>query len=250
MPEEPQQQMSEEQVKELQEKIKNMSPEELKEFQKKQCIFCHIVSGKVQGKRIFEDDKTLAILDINPANPGHILVLPKEHYSIMPQIPEDELQHFFMVVKSLSNACLKALDVRGANIVVANGVAAGQKANHFMAHIIPRKEGDGINFSLPQNEIPEDQLNDIAAKLGKRVSEALGKNFEDLVKEKQTNAPQKIVEAKFKEEPKKVVEAKPEEEPKLAPKEEEPKPEKAPEKKQEPKDDVDLDDIAGLLGGK
>jgi len=237
MPE--QQQMSEEQIKELQEKIKNMSPEELKEFQKKQCIFCHIVSGKVQGKRIFEDNKTLAILDINPANPGHVLVLPKEHYSIMPQIPEEELQHFFMVVKALSNACLKALDVRGTNIIVANGVAAGQKANHFMAHIIPRKQGDSIEFNLPQNEISEDKLDEIAAKLGKKVAASLGKKFEDLVKDKQTP---KIVEAKFEDKPKKEEKAPKKQEPKEEPK-------KAPKKEPEDKG-VDLDDIAGLLGGK
>ena len=80
----PQQQMTEEQVKELQEKIKNMSPEELKEFQKKQCVFCQIISGKVQSKKVYDDEKCIAILDINPANPGHVLLLPKEHYSIMP----------------------------------------------------------------------------------------------------------------------------------------------------------------------
>ncbi len=147
--------MSEEQVAELREKIKNMSPEELREFQKKQCIFCHIVSGKVQSKKIFEDDKSLAVLDINPANPGHILLMPKEHYSIMPQIPEDILQHLFMVTKSLSNVALRGLEVQGVNILIANGVAAGQKANHFMIHIIPRKEGDGINFELPQKQIDE-----------------------------------------------------------------------------------------------
>ena len=134
--------MTPEQVAELQEKIKNMSPEELREFQKKQCIFCHIVSGKVQSKKVFEDDSTLSILDINPANPGHVLVLPKEHYSIMPQLSEEEIAHLFMVVKTVSNAALRALAAGGVNIVVKNGIAAGQKAHHFMVHIIPRKEND------------------------------------------------------------------------------------------------------------
>ena len=60
--------MTEEQARELQEKLKQMSPEELKEFQKKQCIFCHIISGKVQARKIYEDDKVMAVLDINPAN--------------------------------------------------------------------------------------------------------------------------------------------------------------------------------------
>ncbi|MBI2140627.1 HIT domain-containing protein [Candidatus Woesearchaeota archaeon] len=160
-----QQEMSEEQIKELQEKIKNMSPEELREFQKKQCIFCQIILGKVQSKKIYEDDKSIAIMDINPANPGHVLLLPKEHYAIMPQLSEEEIAHIFMVAKTISNACLRALGVTGTNILVQNGVAAGQRAQHFMVHIIPRKENDGVPFQLPQKEVPEAALEQVRKKL-------------------------------------------------------------------------------------
>ena len=156
MPEQqPQQQMSEEQIKALQEKIKQMSPEELKEFQKKQCIFCQIIAGKVQSKKVYEDEEVIAILDVNPSNPGHILIMPREHYSIMPQLPEDEIGHIFMVAKALSNATLSALEVQGSNIIVANGVVAGQRAQHFMIHLIPRKENDNIGFQIPQKTIQE-----------------------------------------------------------------------------------------------
>src|SRR3989344_2466237 len=95
------------------EDIMNMSPEEIKELQRKNCIFCHIIAGRVQSKKIFEDDQTIAILDINPANPGHILLMPKEHYTIMPHMPENEIAHIFMVSKALSNAMLRALEVQG-----------------------------------------------------------------------------------------------------------------------------------------
>src|SRR3989338_6747191 len=91
----PQQQPNEEQLKALQEKIKQMSPEELKEFQKKQCIFCQIIAGKVQSRKVYEDEHVIAILDINPTNPGHTLLVTKEHYSIMPQLPEEEVAHVF-----------------------------------------------------------------------------------------------------------------------------------------------------------
>ena len=74
-----QQQMTPEQAKQLQERLSKMSPEELKAYQKQQCIFCQIIEGKVQSKKIFEDEHSIAILDINPANPGHTLLLPKEH---------------------------------------------------------------------------------------------------------------------------------------------------------------------------
>ena len=98
------QNISPEQLRALQEKIKQMSPEELKEFQKKQCIFCQIIAGKVQSRKVYEDENVVVLLDINPANPGHVLILTKEHYSIMPQVPDDEIAHVFMAAKSLSNS--------------------------------------------------------------------------------------------------------------------------------------------------
>jgi len=163
-------QISPEQLKALQEKIKQMSPEELKEFQKKQCIFCQIVAGKIQSRKVYEDEKTLAILDINPANPGHVLLLTKEHYSIMPQLPDDEVSHVFMVAKALSNAMLRGIEVQGTNIIVANGIAAGQRAQHFMAHVIPRKEKDGVDFILPQKPMEQQEIESI----GNRLIAALG----------------------------------------------------------------------------
>jgi histidine triad (HIT) family protein len=264
----PEQQMSEEQVKELQEKIKNMSPEELKEFQKKQCIFCHIIEGKVQSKKIYEDDKCLAILDINPSNPGHILLLPKEHYSIMPQVPEDEIAHLFMITKTLSNAALRGLGVQGTNIIVQNGVAAGQKAQHFMVHIIPRKEEDGLNFDIPQKKIPEEELEAIrkkmASQLGEVKEQAPKPNVQELIKPKEN-----VVEADFEESQKfpisegletksqsKKTEEKPgEPEEKDEPKKKEkPQPEKQKPAKQKPpketSEEVSLDNIADILGVK
>jgi histidine triad (HIT) family protein len=249
MPEQPQQQMTEEQVQELQEKIKNMSPEELKEFQKKQCIFCQIISGKVQSRKIYEDDQSVAILDINPANPGHVLLLPKEHYSIMPQLSEDEIAHLFMVSKTLSNSVLRSLGVQGTNIIVQNGVAAGQKAQHFMIHIIPRKEGDDLNFEIPQREIPEKELEEIRKKLEAKLGEVKGQKpkpkVQELIKPKK-----QVIEAEFEEKPREKEKSKKAEK-KKKPKETTNKPKKEPEqKKKEQKDDVGLDDIARILGVK
>ena len=170
-----QNQMSEEQMKELQEKLKNMSPEELRDFQRKQCIFCQIISGKVQSKKIYEDEDSIAILDINPANPGHLLLLPKEHYSIMPQLPEEQITHIFSVAKMLSNSLLRGIEAQGTNIIVANGVEAGQRAQHFMIHLIPRKDNDGLKFELPQNTIDEKTLDNAADK----ISKALGRGYKD-----------------------------------------------------------------------
>lgn len=221
-------QISPEQLKALQEKIKQMSPEELKEFQKKQCIFCQIIEGKIQGRKIYEDDKVLAVLDINPANPGHILLLTKEHYSIMPQIPDDEVAHVFMVAKSLSNSMLRSIDAQGTNMIVANGIAAGQRAQHFMVHIIPRKENDGINFVLPQHTLEQ---KDIEA-IGNRLIAALGGNIpEEQPQPMKAAAAEKKIPQKSKTEPKIT--------------EDQSKKEHA-----KAKSGIDLDDIAKLLGAK
>ena len=247
--------MTPEQVEELKEKIKKMSPEELKEFQKKQCIFCHIVAGKVQAKKVYEDGKCLAILDINPANPGHILLLPKEHYSVMPQLPEEEIEHIFMVAKSLSNVALRTLEATGTNIIVANGPAAGQKAQHFMVHVIPRRENDGVEFTLPQKTISEKELNAIQEKISGRLSKP-GLKREAVAKQPQIILPKarpdiekiipkagkKVVEAEFEE--KKVETAKAKKKPKA---EKKPETEKNALKKE---GNANLDDIARVLGVK
>jgi len=247
--------MTPEQVEELKEKIKKMSPEELKEFQKKQCIFCHIVAGKVQAKKVYEDGKCLAILDINPANPGHILLLPKEHYSVMPQLPEEEIEHIFMVAKSLSNVALRTLEATGTNIIVANGPAAGQKAQHFMVHVIPRRENDGVEFTLPQKTISEKELNAIQEKISGRLSKP-GLKREAVAKQPQIILPKarpdiekiipkagkKVVEAEFEE--KKAEAAKAKKKPKA---EKKPETEKNALKKE---GNANLDDIARVLGVK
>ena len=219
------QQISPEQFKTLQEKIKNMSPEELREFQKKQCIFCQIISGKIQAKKIYEDEHAVAILDINPANPGHILLLTREHYSIMPQIPEDEISHVFMLAKSLSNSMLRSIDAQGTNIIVANGIAAGQRAQHFMAHIIPRKENDGVNFVLPQKTIEQDEIEQIGNKIAAALAGGAEKTQEPEIRMPMpTKQPEKKTDAA---------------------------PRKKPEAKEEQvKTGIDLDDISRLLGVK
>lgn len=148
------------------EDIKKLSPAELQKLQRQNCIFCHICDGEVTSKKIYEDEQCVAILDINPANPGHVLLMPKNHYQISAQIPRDTLAHLATTTKQISHACLRALKVAGTNIFIANGVAAGQRSAHFMIHIIPRKEGDGVTaFDFKGDEFDDEQLADIKSKL-------------------------------------------------------------------------------------
>jgi len=224
---------------ELQEKIKKMNPEELKKFQMQNCIFCHIISGKVASKKVYEDEKCMALLDINPANPGHILLLPKEHYSIMPLIPDEILQHLFMISKQLSAALLRALKSHGTNIFVANGAAAGQKAQHFMIHIIPRMENDGLNFDIKGDKVNEKEMDSLSKILAEKISKDLGIKMPEQKKEEP-------VKQEIKKEETKEISIEDNKEFKKAVKKS-----KKPIKKAAKNEAVTLDDIANLVtGGK
>lgn len=167
------QELTDEQKQQLQEKLKNMSPEELREFQKQQCIFCQIVDKKVQSLIVYEDDLVLGVLDINPAAKGHVLLIPKEHYAISPQIPDSQIGKFFVVAKKLSHSVLKTFRAHGTSVFVANGLAAGQRAQHFMIHIIPRYEEDGL-MPLELKDMPEEDIAKVAQALRPKVKEQLG----------------------------------------------------------------------------
>jgi len=145
------------------------------ETQKQQCIFCKIIAGKVASRKVYEDDKCVALLDINPANPGHTLILPKEHQTILPLMREDEASHLFKIAKKVSMAQIRALKADGTNIFVANGAAAGQKSPHLMIHVIPRREKDGITaFTLPKNTIGNEDQDKLRVAIKQKVNEHFG----------------------------------------------------------------------------
>ena len=115
--------------------------------QKKQCLFCKIISKEMESKIVFEDKLTLATLDIRPAVKGHTLFMLKEHYPIMPYIPPEEFKHFFGLIPQLSKSIKSAMLTTGINVFIANGGAAGQQSPHFLLHFLSREEQDSFfNF--------------------------------------------------------------------------------------------------------
>lgn len=217
------------------------SPEELAAVTQQQCIFCHIANGRVASRKVYEDSNVVAILDINPANPGHVLIIPKEHYVIMPQIPEEILQHIGMVAKGISHAQLRALKVQGTNIFAANGIVAGQRAQHFMLHVIPRVEGDQISFALPERSISSSDAKTIQNALKKTLAKSMGLKVEEETEEKQAQKePEKTEEEKEKAEEEKQA-------PKKAGKTKQ-KDKKTPAAK--PVSTANLDEITRLLAGE
>ncbi len=107
------------------------------------CIFCKIANGEIPSNTIYEDDKFRVILDNGPATKGHALVLPKEHYANLFEMPEDLLADAARVAKKVASNIKDKLSCDGLNLVQNNGETAGQTVMHFHLHIIPRYENDG-----------------------------------------------------------------------------------------------------------
>lgn len=112
------------------------------------CIFCKIVKGEIHSYKIYEDDYVYAFLDINPVSRGHTLVVPKEHYADILEIPEDLLSKVNIVVKKLSSMIKERLECDGINILQNNGSCAGQTVLHYHVHIQPVYVDSKIDESL------------------------------------------------------------------------------------------------------
>lgn len=145
-----------------------LSEEEIKkriEMMKQNCIFCKIIKKEIPSKIIFEDEVVFAILDINPATLGHLLLMPKEHYMMMPMVPDEILGHLSVISKYLADLLKQTFNSKDVSIFIANGAAAGQQSQHFMVHIIPRYEKDNLNFDLSGEKISEAELHTLCEKL-------------------------------------------------------------------------------------
>ena len=121
------------------------------------CIFCKIAKGEIPSNTIYEDDSFRVILDNGPATKGHALVLPKEHYADLFEIPEDVVGEAVKVAKKVASNMKEKLACDGLNLVQNNGEAAGQTVMHFHLHIIPRYADDGQHILWkPTSPSPEE----------------------------------------------------------------------------------------------
>ena len=121
------------------------------------CIFCKIAAGEIPSNTIYEDDSFRVILDLGPATKGHALVLPKNHYADLYEIPEDVLADAAKVAKKVAGTMKEKLSCDGLNLVQNNGEAAGQTVMHFHLHIIPRYTDDGQHILWkPTSPTPEE----------------------------------------------------------------------------------------------
>jgi histidine triad (HIT) family protein len=137
-------------------------------------IFSRIARGEASAAKVYEDEHTLAFMDINPAGPGHVLVICKEEYADIFSIPPDVLVRVTHTVQRIALALRTALRPDGLNIIQNNGASAGQSVFHYHVHLIPRWEGDGVVRQwLPRRSDPSELRS-----LADRIRQALGAEHE------------------------------------------------------------------------
>jgi histidine triad (HIT) family protein len=136
------------------------------------CVFCKIRDGKIPSKKIYEDDATLAFMDINPLNNGHCLVVTKRHAATIWDAEVADLQAAIATAKKVATAVRETVKPDGLNMLQANGAAAFQSVAHYHLHLIPRwvRDGKGFDWKL----VPGDR-EQIAA-TGDRLRAALGQD--------------------------------------------------------------------------
>ena len=155
-----------------------VTQEEVLEEQKKRCPFCQIIAGNIPSNKVYEDEKIIAILDINPAVKGHLLLVPKEHFPLLVMCPPDLFNHLIVKARDLSSCVEQGVLSHGSTMYVAGGAAAGQQSYHFMLHIIPRDDGDGLSvFELPHKTFPAEKLKEVKNALSKNLTVTLGRRF-------------------------------------------------------------------------
>lgn len=129
------------------------------------CIFCKIINGEIPAFKNYEDEYVLCFLDISQASEGHTLIVPKKHFENLFDVDQETLNHMAQAVKIVTNLLKEKLGVTDVNLLNNSGTNAGQTVMHLHFHIIPRKEGDNINFSFQENEPNFDKLSQTQKKL-------------------------------------------------------------------------------------
>lgn len=129
------------------------------------CIFCKIAAGDIPSATIYEDDDFRVILDIEPASKGHALILPKEHYANLYELPDELAAKALVVAKNVISKMTDIVGCDGYNVLQNNGETAGQTVFHFHMHLIPRYEKDDVTISWKQGTITEELREEIVSKM-------------------------------------------------------------------------------------
>ncbi|MGD2066463.1 MAG: HIT family protein [Candidatus Bathyarchaeota archaeon] len=134
------------------------------------CPFCSITAGKTPASVVYEDEDVVAFMDLNPVDLGHTLIVPREHWENIYEIPEEKLARLIALVKRISVAVKKTVDADGIKVIQLNGKAAGQVVFHLHFHIIPASFKTGIRKGH-HGRVASDraELDEVAQKIRKNL---------------------------------------------------------------------------------
>ncbi|WP_436346388.1 HIT family protein [Natronorubrum sp. FCH18a] len=129
-------------------------------------IFSQIVEGEIPARVVYEDETTMAFLDANPLASGHTLVIPKDEYERLNDIPDDVAADLYATIHRMVPAVEESVDADATTVAFNNGEEAGQEVPHVHCHIVPRFEGDGggpiHGITGERPDLADDELDDIA----------------------------------------------------------------------------------------
>lgn len=138
------------------------------------CVFCRIIGGEEMVSVVYEDERAIAFLDIQPMSSGHTLVIPKEHHETLFELPEALGAHCLAVAQRIAPGLRKAMDAQALNLFSANGRAGGQDVAHFHFHLIPVRDGEPFALQLPLPDAPipmRGELDIMAARIGRAIQD-------------------------------------------------------------------------------
>ena len=129
------------------------------------CIFCKIIAGEIPSFKIYEDSETFAFMDINPANEGHALVIPREHARDVYSVSDAAIAATVKTAKRIATAVDKTLNPEGLNLLQCNGPAAAQSVMHFHMHVLPRRDGDDLKLNWGLEAGDMDAIGELAGRI-------------------------------------------------------------------------------------
>ena len=129
------------------------------------CIFCKIANGEIPAATLYEDDDFRVILDLGPASKGHALILPKEHYANLYELPDELAAKVLVLAKKMVTALTDILGCDGYNVVQNNGAVAGQTVFHFHMHLIPRYKNDTVTIGWKPGKLTDEVKEEILEKM-------------------------------------------------------------------------------------
>ena len=136
---------------------------------KDDCIFCKIANGEIPSATVYEDSVCRVILDVNPANKGHALIIPKEHFDNIYSIDAETAAKIFTIATEVAKAQKAELNPDGLNILQNNGEAAGQTVFHFHMHLVPRYIKDNVTMTWIPGKADTEELSTLSKALRKRI---------------------------------------------------------------------------------